>query len=1163
MKKIAALSPTSCLAYTAVYAVFLCFVSLLAARAAGPHDATTDTVLDLTFEKLTTESTKAAVDTAVIASSGGFKIETIGTIEVLPQGPSEPLFKGMPANNLSAEIGSRGSYLRIKDSKEAGPLDFNVGDPITIEAWVRPKSVSSGSHVYVVSKGRTYESANLENHNYALRLTGSGSAAKISFLFSSAANATAGSTNAPAAQKLQYHRWTSNSGFAIDLQWHHVAVSYRFGVANSISGYIDGERVTGKWDMAGATSAAPVVSNESVWIGSSRGGDPNNSFAGGLDDVRIHRAIVAPKKLVSRRVIIVRAPEIPKELDPSRVLVTLHEQAGNYRSFPLTAPKESFRYGADLLAFHRLPLKYVPGGLRDRWQGPVLLRAFAKTKLPEGNIQLLLRSPGLTRVWIDGEIAIETPARRLFPDAHQPFIVYESDVDWLREPHVGDREVRIPFASTPGEHEIVVESMVGSSSSRCETGETLLAFRFDDGMFTVLGPSHRVQSDPIALTNADFGQYLDRAEQQLSRIDYQRLVEESRKEDSYWDQRHETAREFISTLEPLPKPGSNKLKIVSHGKLDDYWMQSLSTADTSSPSSFQLFNDIDTPAAELEFLRRLSLDLRGIPPSVEEIEEYLQYEESTRNKEFSQRFVRDNRWADHWTSYWQDVLAENPNILKPSLNNTGPFRWWINDALRINKPMDRFVTELILMDADSHAGGPAGFGIATENDVPMAEKAHIIASAFLGVDMKCARCHDSPYHPWSQRDLFSIGAMLKKSDIKVPASSSVPTAFFDRKDEGTEIQVTLQPGDVVNQTFPEAIAATAELQANLEIPDSQQRSSRKQLAYIVSGPESLRFPKVLVNRVWTRMFGWGLVESTDDWYEAEPKFEPLLDFLAREFVATGYDLRELAVLISSSRIYQRAALDRRTAPEIVQYAAPWQKRLSAEQMVDSLHAVTGRNMTTEVITFDPEASQKTQNFLNLGVASRSWQLTSLSNERDRPSLSLPRASAVAECLEAFGWRSTRQAPVTHRESEANLVQPGVVANSHLATWVTRLTDDSRLTQWCLDAETPTALVNHLFLAILSRPPSDEELAAFVSQIENGFDARISTASASRGLPPPNRGYVTWSNHFDVKANELMRDIERELGDGPNPSQRIDTQWRERAEDAVWALVNSPEFQLIR
>src|SRR6185295_4553659 len=126
-------------------------------------------------------------------------------------------------------------------------------------------------------------------------------------------------------------------------------------------------------------------------------------------------------------------------------------------------------------------------------------------------------------------------------------------------------------------------------------------------------------------------------------------------------------------------------------------------------------------------------------------------------------FVSNSSWADNWVGYWQDVLAENPGLLKPQLNNTGPFRTWIYESFRDNKPMDRFATELIMMEGSVYGGSPAGFAMASQNDAPFAEKAHILGKAFLAADMKCARCHDAPHHNFLQKDLFSVAAMLKRA----------------------------------------------------------------------------------------------------------------------------------------------------------------------------------------------------------------------------------------------------------------------------------------------------------------------------------------------------------------------------------------------------------------
>ncbi|MDG2122800.1 MAG: DUF1549 domain-containing protein, partial [Verrucomicrobiales bacterium] len=171
------------------------------------------------------------------------------------------------------------------------------------------------------------------------------------------------------------------------------------------------------------------------------------------------------------------------------------------------------------------------------------------------------------------------------------------------------------------------------------------------------------------------------------------------------------------------------------------------------------------PTDDLTFLRRVALDTVGVPPTETEIQQFLTDPPTTRRAAAIDRFLAGPRWADNWMGYWQGVLAENPNIINPTLNNTGPFRWWIHESLLDNKPLDLFVTELLRMQGSDRFGGPRGFATASNNDVPMAAKGIIVASAFLGVEMKCARCHDAPAHEWKQQHLFQLAAMLKKEPV--------------------------------------------------------------------------------------------------------------------------------------------------------------------------------------------------------------------------------------------------------------------------------------------------------------------------------------------------------------------------------------------------------------
>ena len=239
------------------------------------------------------------------------------------------------------------------------------------------------------------------------------------------------------------------------------------------------------------------------------------------------------------------------------------------------------------------------------------------------------------------------------------------------------------------------------------------------------------------------------------------------------------------------------------------------------------------PSAEADpriLILRASLDLTGLKPSYEEVEHFVNDKDPRRYEKLIDRLLADERYADHEVSQWLDALAENPTLINASLNSTGPFRWFLLDSLRDHKALDRMVTELLMMRGDAAHGGSAGFAQAGENDAPFATKGHIIAAAFLGVELQCARCHDSPYHSTTQRDLYSLAAMLERKTVTVPKTSRVPAAFFEKKARESLIRVTLKPDEPVTPVWPFAAVTgaleNADLDALLDIigPDETRRT---------------------------------------------------------------------------------------------------------------------------------------------------------------------------------------------------------------------------------------------------------------------------------------------------------------------------------------------------
>lgn len=552
-----------------------------------------------------------------------------------------------------------------------------------------------------------------------------------------------------------------------------------------------------------------------------------------------------------------------------------------------------------------------------------------------------------------------------------------------------------------------------------------------------------------------------------------------------------------------------------------------------------------------EFIRRVTLDTIGLFPTAAEVRAFAADKRMDKRERLIERLLAENRWADHWVGFWQDLLAENPNLVNATLNNTGPFRWWIYESFRDNKPMDMFITELIRMEGGAYDGGPAGFSLAALNDSPMVAKAGIISSALLATEMKCARCHDAPYHRSTQADLFHLGAMLAKQSVEVPKTSTVALGKLptDRK---PLIQVTLKAGDkltpewTLKNLMGEALPPGF-IEANAD--------SRTQLAALITAPQNERFAEVMVNRVWHRYFGRGIVEPLHDWENARASHPELLKWLAREFVSHDYDLKHVARLVLNSQAYQRQARTEADANRL--FAAPIKRRLSAEQLVDSLFTAYGKDFDTGLVCIDVDSGRTPKLALNFGEPRRAWQFVYTANDRDRPSLNLPRAQVITELMAAFGWEGNRQEPISVRKNEPNPLQPALLANGTASLWITRLSEDSGMTELALKKQSVEKLVEEVFLRVLGRMPKEAERAKFVTLLKPGYEKRVlsQTAPLIASVPRP---YVSWANHVVAEANVLRQVEEVEAREGPAPTVRLQADWRMRMEDFLWALLNSPE-----
>ncbi|MEQ1861014.1 MAG: DUF1553 domain-containing protein [Chthoniobacteraceae bacterium] len=1071
----------------------------------------------------------------------------------LGDGPRPPEFPDFGTTNHSIVLQKPGASLRVPDEK--GDFTFKKGDSITLEAWVQCDALANGQNSYIVGKGRTGRAGMpAHNQNWGLRLREEDGTARISFVFRDERDATDNSQDF-------WHRWTANTGFLPGAGWHHVAVLYTFGKSDSVRGFVDGTMVGGDWDMGGATELGPWADNDEVWIGTSMGGSAGSSLRGRVDEVAVFRKLVSADTLKARFGRVAPPPAVTmEELKPGIVRVDVLEHGvsetdgkavdwtnndsdtsktaagfeASWSNMP-TVKTESWTEPAFALA--DVIQKFSPRGVRRDRSIPYLVRMAGAVTLPPGEHRFLVRAMRGGRLTIDGNTVATSgffpkpigPQRASDADA----VADQLELQLVKETALlmpGHSEAMVTIKGDGKPHVIIFETFVGGKNMRPELGQPSLSVSKDGAPFRLLTCDDAV----IEFTDDSWRKYSHEQTARVADLAAERRAHPD--EVAYWKMRHDLARAEVAKKPALP-----------FANVDGYIDTKLAAAKVSpAPLS-----------DDASFLRRATLDTIGLLPTPEELAAFLADASKDKRAKAIDRLLTDVRWADQWIPYWQDVLAENPAILKATLNNTGPFRFFLKDALRDNWAMDRFATALVLMEGSPRNGGSAGFAIATQNDLPMANKAQIISSAFLAMEMKCARCHDAPNHPFNQEDLFAISAMLQRAPVTVPGSS-----LTQGLNVNSHVVVSLKAGQKIDAHFPFAEMPTEPLPALLRNAED----SREQLAAIITDPRNERFAQVVANRLWKRLLGFGIVDPVDDWDNVRPSHKELLTWLGRELIANDYDLKHVARLIMNSAAYQRVVIDagsRFAKPDARLFQSPARRRLTAEQLIDSLFQVAGKEFDCEELNFDLDARRPIKDFLNLGFPQRAWEFVGLSNERDRPSLGKPAAQPFLDVLVNFGWRDSRAEPKTLREEAPNVLQPAIVANGVLGARITRLSDDSAFTALALRDQPLDALITQLFQRVLTRGPSAKERAAFTAALRDGYADRV-LAVPSGDLPKKPRvtKFAMWSNHLHPDSTPVVYERERVIRAGDPATPRLVADWRERMEDAVWALMLTPEFTFV-
>ncbi len=346
-------------------------------------------------------------------------------------------------------------------------------------------------------------------------------------------------------------------------------------------------------------------------------------------------------------------------------------------------------------------------------------------------------------------------------------------------------------------------------------------------------------------------------------------------------------------------------------------------------------------ADDATFLRRVTLDLTGLPPTADDVRAFLADDTPTRVKraELIDRLLGTDEFVEYWTNKWADLLQVNRKFL--GVEGSEKLRGWIRKAVSENRPYDEFAREILTASGSNRENPPASyFKVLRTPEDTMENTTHL----FLGIRFNCNKCHDHPFERWTQDQYHELAAYFahvqlqrdpESGDRRV-GGSAVEGAkpLYEKVIDGDEGEVLhAGTGQPVDPKFP----------FDVEFPPDDDANRRQQLAAWMTDADNPYFARSYVNRLWGYLLGKGLIEPIDDIRAGNPPTNPeLLDFLTENFVASGFDFRHMLRMITNSRTYQ---LGVETNPlnedDDLNYSHAMPRRLPAEVIYDAVHAATG------------------------------------------------------------------------------------------------------------------------------------------------------------------------------------------------------------------------------
>jgi hypothetical protein len=448
-----------------------------------------------------------------------------------------------------------------------------------------------------------------------------------------------------------------------------------------------------------------------------------------------------------------------------------------------------------------------------------------------------------------------------------------------------------------------------------------------------------------------------------------------------------------------------------------------------------------------EFLRRVYLDTVGHIPPLEVTREFVKSREEDKRNKIVDRLVADEDYVKYWSNQWANLLIGRET---PRRVNRAALEKWLRASLARNKPYDRLVYELLSARGDYTENGAVNFLLSHLNDRATPATGRT-ARLFLGVQVQCTQCHDHPFNDWKQDQFWQFNAFfrqLQRRDHFAYSASSGRNEFqsADLVSGDTSGPVYFERRSaLMSVAFPKFLDGT-------QVDDGAETDRLRELAELITKPENPWLARALVNRMWGHFFGHGFTSPVDDMGPHNPPSHPeLLERLAQDFVASGYDLKRLIRWITASDAYQLTSAthpgnekrDPRNDPQrglIRLFSHMYVKQMSAEQLYDSLLVATQAHKAGRS---DWEASERQR---------REW---------------------LRQFVVAFGTDENDETTTF----DGTIPQALMMMNGSLMQKATGVERGGFLHQVLQSTKTDSEKIQDLYLASLARHPSPTELKA--------------------------------------------------------------------------------------